>query len=198
MHVVRCAIICATWATLSTLPATAQDHGRTGDRPPPAVSPYAGMEMRPVKALSDQQIADLKAGRGMGLALAAELNGYPGPAHVLELADALALSDGQRARTKALFDEMKAEAIPIGERIIADETALDRLFSERRVTTASLDDTIARIGAEQAELRAAHLRYHLAMAALLSPSQVARYRELRGYAAAPAQSGHGGHHHPAD
>ena len=41
--------------------------------------PYAGLEGRSVKALSEQQIADLRAGRGMGLALAAELNGYPGP-----------------------------------------------------------------------------------------------------------------------
>lgn len=198
MHLMRWSIICAAWATLAVLPAAAQDHGRMADRAPPAASPYAGMETRPVKALSEQQIADLKAGRGMGLALAAELNGYPGPVHVLELADALALSGEQRAATKTLIDEMKAETIPIGERIIADETALDRLFSERRVTTASLDDTIARIGAAQGELRAAHLRYHLAMAKLLSPSQVARYRELRGYAAAPGQVGHDGHHHPAD
>ena len=47
------------------------------------------MQTRSIKALSDQQIADLGAGRGMGLALAAELNGYPGPSHVLELADKL-------------------------------------------------------------------------------------------------------------
>ena len=56
-----------------------------------AQSPYVGMQTRSIKALSDQQIADLKAGRGMGLALPAELNGYPGPAHVLELADQLGL-----------------------------------------------------------------------------------------------------------
>ena len=42
-------------------------------------SPYVGSEKRSLKALTDQQIADLRAGRGMGLALAAELNGYPGP-----------------------------------------------------------------------------------------------------------------------
>ena len=41
-----------------------------------AQQPYAGFELRSIKALSDQQVADLKAGRGMGLALAAELNGY--------------------------------------------------------------------------------------------------------------------------
>ena len=54
-----------------------------------AQSPYSGMQSRPIKALSEQQIADLRAGRGMGLALPAELNGYPGPVHVLELADKL-------------------------------------------------------------------------------------------------------------
>lgn len=53
-------------------------------------TPYAGLEKRAVKALSDKQIADLQAGRGMGLALSAELNGYPGPVHVLELAERLA------------------------------------------------------------------------------------------------------------
>ena len=61
-----------------------------------AQTPYAGMQTRSIKALSDQQIADLRAGRGMGLALAAELNGYPGPSHVLELADKLDLSPDQR------------------------------------------------------------------------------------------------------
>ena len=60
--------------------------------------PYAGLQSRPVKALSEQTIADLRAGRGMTMALPAELNGYPGPLHVIELADALALS---RARSPA-------------------------------------------------------------------------------------------------
>lgn len=44
-------------------------------------SPYAGLPAREIKALSPEEIADLAAGRGMGLALAAELNGYPGPRH---------------------------------------------------------------------------------------------------------------------
>jgi hypothetical protein len=61
-----------------------------------AQSPYAGMQTRPIKALSKQQVVDLKAGRGMGLALAAELNGYPGPIHVLS--DKLGLTPEQKAR----------------------------------------------------------------------------------------------------
>lgn len=44
-------------------------------RPRPActLALYSGLEHRAVKALSDQQIADLRAGRGLGLALPAEL-----------------------------------------------------------------------------------------------------------------------------
>jgi len=92
---------------------------------PPALAqshqPYAGLQARSIKALSEQQIADLRAGRGMGLALAAELNGYPGPMHVLETADALDLSGQQRTKMQELFAAMKAEAIPLGERLITQE-----------------------------------------------------------------------------
>jgi hypothetical protein len=38
-----------------------------------AQTPYAGLQTRSIKAFSEQQVADLSAGRGMGLALAAEL-----------------------------------------------------------------------------------------------------------------------------
>jgi hypothetical protein len=195
MTVMPLAAACAALAILS-MPAGAQTHGdpRVHAHPPAAAtplasppaspyagSPYAGMERRAVKALSDEQIADLRAGRGMALALAAELNGYPGPMHVLELADALQLSSAERARTAALVEAMRAETIAIGERIVAEETALDRLFAERRVTPATLDAATARIGAAQASLRAAHLRTHLAMMEILSPAQVAHYQTLRGY-----------------
>jgi hypothetical protein len=163
-------------------PAAAQDH---------SASPYAGLEKREVKALSDQQIADLRAGRGMGLALAAELNFYPGPSHVLELADALHLSDKQRTQTKNLFDAMKAETMPIGERIIDEETVLDRLFAERRITPELLEAVTSRISVQQGRLRAAHLRYHMIMVEVLSPAQIARYAALRGY------SGRDSHRHGA-
>jgi Spy/CpxP family protein refolding chaperone len=143
--------------------------------------PYAGLQARPIKALSPEQIADLRAGRGMGLALPAELNGYPGPVHVLALAGPLGLTSEQRLRTEKLIAAMKAEAIPLGERLIADEAALDRLFAEKRVTAEALDKASAQIGATQAALRAAHLRYHLDMMAVLTPQQVELYGSLRGY-----------------
>jgi len=143
--------------------------------------PYVGMQQRAVKALSDQQVSDLKAGRGMGLALPAELNGYPGPLHVLEHGTALGLSQDQINRTKALFEAMKAEAVPIGERLIEQETTLDRLFADRKITPTTLTAVTDEIGATQAQLRQTHLKYHLAMMDVLLPEQVERYRELRGY-----------------
>jgi Spy/CpxP family protein refolding chaperone len=152
--------------------------------------PYAGMQSRPLKALSDQQIADLKAGRGMGLALAAELNGYPGPSHLLELADQLALTPDQRAAVKGMFEAMKAEAIPLGERLIDQEMALDLLFAGRTVTSETLQAATAAIGETQARLRDTHLKYHLSTAAVLQPQQLQRYAELRGYTGAGSAPGH--------
>ena len=178
----------ASAALMST--ASAQSHHQ-----PQAHQPYAGMQARPIKALSDQQIDDLKAGRGMGLALAAELNGYPGPVHVLELADGLGLSDAQRATMQELFAAMKSEAVTLGETLIAQEAELDRQFAGRTVTPTSLAESAQAIGATQAALRAAHLKYHLSTVDALTHSQVQRYSELRGYAAGhQPQHHHGGRH----
>src|SRR6516162_1914120 len=143
--------------------------------------PYASLEARPIKALSEQQIADLRAGRGMGLALAAELNGYPGPMHVLEMADALDLSSQQRAKMQELFAAMKAEAVPLGERLIAQEAELDKAFANKTITAATLAASTEAIGATHAALRQAHLKYHLSTVEVLTPAQVQRYGQLRGY-----------------
>jgi hypothetical protein len=144
-------------------------------------TPYAGMQARPIKALSEQQVADLSAGRGMGLALAAELNGYPGPSHVLELADKLDLSADQRASIQLLFDCMKAEAVPLGSKLIEQETDLDRQFASRTVTPESLKASTSAVAATQGTLRETHLKYHLSTVAILTPGQMQRYAELRGY-----------------
>jgi Spy/CpxP family protein refolding chaperone len=148
------------------------------------------MQMREIKALSNQQVADLQAGSGMGLALAAELNGYPGPSHVLELADKLDLTSDQRAGVKTLFDSMKAEALPLGSKLIHQESELDQQFAARIVTPESLAASTASVAVTQGELRETHLKYHLSTAALLTPDQMKRYAELRGYGDQPIH-----HHH---
>ena len=157
---------------LAFLPA-----GATAQTP----QPYAGMQTRTIKSLSPAQLDDLRLGRGMGLALAAELNGYPGPLHVLELADQLALSVTQRERVQSLLAAMKAETIPLGETLIAQEAELDRQFANRSVTPVSLAAMTQSIGGTQGALRAAHLKYHLSMLETLTPEQVQRYSLLRGY-----------------
>jgi uncharacterized membrane-anchored protein len=55
-------------------------------------SPYADLTNRRIKALSEEEIDGLRAGEGMGLALAAELNGLPGTRHVLDMGPMLGLS----------------------------------------------------------------------------------------------------------
>ena len=157
-----------------------------------AETPYAGMQGRPVKALSEQQIADLNTGRGMGMALAAELNGYPGPSHVLELADKLELTPDQTLAVRNLFESMKRDSIPLGTKLIEQEKELDRQFATHTITPESLRDATAAVAKTQGELRETHLRYHLSTAALLDPAQMQRYASLRGYADAPA---HHHHHH---
>ena len=155
-------------------PAMAQQHQH-------GQSPYAGLEQREIKALSEQQIADLRAGRGMGLALAAELNGYPGPLHVLELADQLMLTVEQKQRVQQLFEAMKGEAIAAGEKLIASERDLDQAFAAHNMTAARLTMLMTRIGEQQGAVRAAHLKYHLATAEVLTVEQRQRYADLRGY-----------------
>jgi Spy/CpxP family protein refolding chaperone len=155
-----------------------------------AQTPYAGMQTRGIKALSDQQVSDLSAGKGMGFALAAELNGYPGPSHVLELADKLELSSDQRSQIEALFDSMKSDAQPLGLKLIDQEADLDKQFASRSVTPESLKASTAAIAVTQGSLRETHLKYHLSAAAILTPVQVRRYAELRGYGDQPMM-----HHH---
>jgi Spy/CpxP family protein refolding chaperone len=155
-------------------------------------APYAGWDGRPIKALSAGQVDDLQSGRGMGLALAAELNGYPGPRHVLDLADQLDLTADQRAETQRLFDAMQVQAIALGSQVIAGEASLDRLFALRTASDAAILAAAVEVGRAQGALRGHHLRYHVAMREVLSPHQVMRYQQLRGYAADGAH-GRGGH-----
>ena len=156
--------------------------------------PYAGLENRPLKALSQQQIDDLRAGRGMGLALAAELNGYPGPSHVLELSYSLGLTADQRAEVRRLFDAMKEETVPLGNKLVEQERALEDLFSSRAITPEALKTSIAVIAKTQGQLRESHLKYHLSTAALLDQSQMQRYAGLRGYQGPNSSAGHKHHH----
>ncbi len=162
-------------------------------------APYAGQNSRQIKSLSDKDVQDLLTGQGAGLAKAAELNGYPGPAHVLEHAQALQLTSEQRTLTTALMREHKAKARETGSRLVDAEHMLDHAFVSRAIDETLLRKLTADVATLQAELRSEHLRTHLTQTALLTHAQVQHYQELRGYVTAPeseprATTGHGKHH----
>ena len=168
-------LLAATGLALAAGGATAQhEHQR---------SPYVDLKTREIKALSPEAIARYEAGEGIGLALAAELNEYPGPRHVLELADELALTGEQTEQVEAVRDTMAGRAIPVGRRIVALERTLDEAFAGRAIEEDTLASLTAEVGRLQGELRFVHLRAHLAVARILSSEQVAHYDMLRGYSA---------------
>ena len=158
--------------------------------------PYAGHESRAIKALSADEVRGYLSGAGMGFAKAAELNHYPGPMHTLELARELGLSPPQRAAMESLMKRHKAEARELGAEVVRLERELDRLFAERRATTALVDAQLAELATAQAQYRGSHLKTHLEATKLLSPEQVARYDALRGYTGAAPAGRSGGDNHP--
>ncbi len=155
-----------------------------------APSPYRGQEGREIKALSVEEIDSLRAGDGMGHAKAAELNRYPGPGHVLQLAEVLELSEEQRAQTQEAFDRMKEKAVALGSAIVEKERALDRMFRDRVIDREKLEAAVHEIANLQGKLRLAHLEAHLELESVLNHDQIARFIGLRGYHD-PSQ-----HHHP--
>lgn len=170
---------------LTAAPASGQHARMPGHHGPghgaAPTQPYAGIQDRRNKALSAEQEADLREGRGMALALAAELNGYPGPMHVLEHAEALRLTAAQRATAEALRVRMLAEARALGARIVALEEELDALFAGGQADARRLAAITAALGALGGRLREAHLATHIEMRAALDAGQREAYAQLRGY-----------------
>ena len=135
-----------------------------------------------IKSLSQDEQSALLAGRGMGLARPAELNGYPGPTHVLEHAAQLELRSGQLAATRGIFERMQKAARADGAALIEAERALDVLYESRTATFENVQEQLKQIERIRAHLRGVHLNAHLEQAALLTPHQRALYARLRGYA----------------
>lgn len=158
-------------------------------------SPYAGEQHREIKALSHADIADLMEGRGWGLARPAELNGYPGPVHLLEMREQIALTEAQQRDIRALFDDMQARARRIGADYVAAEQRLDAAFSERTVDPRSLAALVRETERLRADLRLVHLEAHLRTLPLLTRHQAATYTQLRGYGGSSHGTGQGGHRH---
>jgi len=151
---------------------------------PPALAdkaPYAGEDARVIKALSPERIEGLRMGAGLGYAKAAELNGWPGPLHALELADALSLTADQRARIGVIRQAMLAKAKPLGEQLVTAEAELDALFAGAVPTLTLVAEATEKIGRIEAALRAVHLAAHIDVRPLLTEHQRMIYARERGY-----------------
>lgn len=144
-------------------------------------SPYSGQQKRQIKALSEIDIEGYLEGRGMGLAKAAELNGIPGPMHVLELKEEMKLTPEQERQMQRIFNAMQSEAKNLGAQIVRSEAQLDKSFADRTIKDVELTRRVNALGELYSKLRTAHLVAHLRAEKVLSPEQVQLYSKLRGY-----------------
>lgn len=140
-------------------------------------------------SLSEADIEGYLNGEGMGQAKAAELNGYPGPLHVLELSDELDLNEQQKDKTQELFNSMNEQARHLGKQVVELELELNRLFAESKASKESLEVILSKLANTKAQLKETHLLAHIEMKLLLNRHQVMMYNQLRGY----SKDGH--HHH---
>lgn len=156
-------------------------------------SKYAGQETRVIKSLSTDDIKQLTEGRGWGLAKAAELNGIPGPAHLLEMKSEISLTESQVGKIERLFNEMNARARPLGKKLIDLEADLNQAFASKSIDKADLKAKLAEIEKVRAELRYVHLATHLDTPSILKPEQITLYNQLRGYGDDPCKNIPAGH-----
>ena len=157
----------------SAMSAAAQHAGQPGGQG------QAGHQGRGHEAMQAREFRNLQQGRGMGMARAAETNGYPGPMHVLEHAEALELTDGQIERTRELIVRVKTRAPELGKQVVDAEKRLQAMFAEGDVNAATMDSLLLEIAELRAHLRSLHLTAHLDQAAVLTEAQIAKYKELR-------------------
>ena len=144
-------------------------------------SKYVGQEKRDIKSLSKLDVEELKNGRGWGLAKAAELNGVPGPVHLLEMKKEINLNPEQIEKIEILYQIMKKQAIPLGLKLIELERKLNNHFANGTITLKLLNELLEQIAKVRKKLRFVHLSTHLKTPGILSAEQIELYNKLRGY-----------------
>ena len=180
---------CITAITLTALPLS-PGHAESTDH---LKSKYAGQQSRTIKSLSEDDIKQLSAGQGWGLAKAAELNGMPGPAHLLEMKKEIKLTPRQEEKIIALYDGMKNKAQALGKQLIEQEAKLNKAFADRTINTTILKKQLSLIADTRKQLRFVHLATHLETPGILTAQQIEKYNALRGYSDNPCDNIPAGH-----
>lgn len=144
-------------------------------------SDYLGEEDRELKSLSQKDINALRSGAGWGLAKPAELNGVPGPAHILELQKELELADEQKQKIQAIWSSMNKKAVAEGKKYLASEEKIERFFQLKKKDHSELGRLLDQSSQHLSMLRKIHLSAHLEALPILTPHQIKKYNVLRGY-----------------
>jgi len=146
-----------------------------------APSAYVSLLDTEIRGLDQDTIEGYLTGKGLGQALPAELNGYPGPRHTIDMAEELELTEEQLAQVQALFDDMQTAVIPLGEKYLESVAELELTFREGTITDQYLQSQLEKITAIEAQMRYVHLSTHLATIDILSHDQIMQYNMMRGY-----------------
>jgi Spy/CpxP family protein refolding chaperone len=153
-------------------------------------SPYAGQQTREIKSLSESDIKSLNNGEGWGLAKPAELNGVPGPAHILELKKELTLSSAQIVAVQTIWNAMNLSAREYGQYYLESEAKIEAFFQTAQADETQLSALLTESANHLAKLRQIHLQAHLQVKPVLTHHQLMTYQQLRGYANAKGHTGH--------
>jgi hypothetical protein len=160
----------------------------------------AASEGTGLPALSEAQVAGYLDGKAMWHVSVAELNHYPSPRRVVELTEALELTEEQRRASTELYEETRREAIRLGTELVALEQKLNRIFAWNQATADNIAEILLAIGTLQTQLRLTHLEASVHQKPLLTAEQIRRYDELQGRGIDSAKSSNvtgcnGAHHH---
>lgn len=148
---------------------------------PHGMGPQQGRMARgAIRALTEADVQAIRAGEGAGLAMAAELNGLPGPRHVLDAASSLALTPEQTQAIQAIFEAMHTAARPAGDRYLAAQESLEADLRAGRITSETLRERLTTVEQLRTELALIHIEAHLRTAAMLSSEQREQYELGRG------------------
>jgi len=161
--------------SLAMLPLTA-DAQHAGHQHTPG-APSEGHQK--AQACLDEFDAVVREGRGFGMAFAADQHGYPGPMHVLELKEHLALTPEQEARVRALMHAMFAESRPKSARLLDAEARLRALFAGGTADETAVRAATAEVERARTEVRVVHLLAHLKTRDLLTDAQRRAYHDAR-------------------
>ncbi|QJD97087.1 hypothetical protein HH214_15025 [Mucilaginibacter robiniae] len=136
----------------------------------------------PVKTLTLKQYNTYLNGPDLSaLALPATMNDYPMPDRVLKLQRELKLTAAQVDKVKGINSYLQLKKTEIGQSIIRNEKALDRLFSTHKVDDGNIIFFATQSGSYQGEYRTAVLSACYNTYKVLTPVQLSTLRGLKNH-----------------